>query len=110
MRAVSASRRGGVVASLMMLFACDSSYPMSFVCASDAGPECPPEQACPELPLGPNTCGDLPGVLGHDPIPAKVGRPPGCRARMPYGNPHYGGHQVICDCRDVGSPSWRCPI
>jgi hypothetical protein len=104
-----------LIAGFILLLACDShsGYSLMFVCSSDAGVECPHDQECPTLPLGPNSCGDLPGVLGHEPIPATAGRPLGCRARLPYGNPHYGDGQVICTCQTFTpprSPSWSCPI
>src|SRR5262245_12301051 len=44
------------------------SYPFTFVCESNSGPQCPPGEECPVVPEGSETCGDLPGLLGQLPI------------------------------------------
>jgi hypothetical protein len=104
-----------VVSSL----ACDTAttYPITFTCGQDGGTACPPGTACPALPLGIETCGDLPGVLGHPAIPVTVGRPLGCVVGLPYGNQYYGDSQQTCICAAAPgaspsspSPQWQCPI
>jgi hypothetical protein len=87
------------------------SYPLSFVCTSDAGSSCPAGQACPEVPRSATSCGDIPGVLGHPPIPQTSARPVGCMARLPFGNPYYLDMQVQCVCMTIaGTSSWQCAL
>jgi hypothetical protein len=92
------------------------SYPLSFTCDSSAGTSCPANQPCPEVPLSATSCGDIPGVLGHQSIPQTVGRPVGCVARLPYGNPYYLDAQVLCTCMvfSTGASSnptnWVCAL
>jgi len=94
------------------------TYTLSFVCSdnfgADAGADCPAGQPCPELPLSSSTCGDLPALLGQPAIPATAGRPNGCTANLPYGNPYYGNTQVKCVCMyfspTSAAPQWVCPI
>ena len=98
------------VALLLSSFACggEKTYSLRFVCEStDGGTYCPPGNECPIVPEASSSCGDLPGVLGHPPIPIVMARPVGCQARLPYGNPAYGGSQVTCTCT---SSSWFCGI
>jgi hypothetical protein len=98
--------------------ACDSSktYPVSFVCDSSGGPDCPAGAECPALPLGADACGELPGLFGHPATPVTTGRPIGCRVALSYGNPYYGDSQQTCTCSTLGSttspptPQWTCPI
>lgn len=106
--------------------ACDSSatdpvdpstkYPVTFICASNGGSACPPGTECPALPLGADTCGDLPGLFGHPTTPATTGRSVGCTVGLSYGNPFYADSQQVCTCSTlaaVGSPpasQWECPI
>jgi len=97
--------------------ACDStkSYPLDFVCETPGSAACPVGTVCPALPLGPDTCGDLPGLFGHPPTIVTKGRPVGCRVNLPYGNPYYGDSQQSCTCESqIGSasaaPAWLCPI
>jgi hypothetical protein len=101
---------------LLTCFACDSktTYPVTFTCGSTGGPSCPPGSECPALPLGPDTCGDLPG---DPPTSVSVGRPLGCVVGLSYGNPFYGDSQQTCECTaEPGSPTgsttpqWECPI
>ncbi len=89
--------------------ACDSEYPLRFIC-EPGGDGCPHRSQCPEVPLGADSCGDLPGLFGHPAIPATVGRPVGCQALLPYGNPAYGNTQQPCTCDDNGGPApgWTC--
>jgi hypothetical protein len=89
------------------------TYSLRFVC--DPGhAECPAGQPCPEVPLSSPSCGDLPGVFDHDPIPATVGRPIGCVAMMPYGNPYYADAQLQCTCfadaPATGTVGWACAL
>ena len=102
----------------LLSFACDSAktYPVTFVCDPTAGTTCPPGTECPVLPLGADSCGDLPGVLGHPSTPVTTGRPVGCRVGLSYGNPYYADSQVMCTCGTTFSspsspaPQWTCPI
>ena len=75
--------------------ACDSAktYPIAFVCEPDGGSDCPSGDPCPALPLGSDTCGDLPGLFGHPTTPVTTGRPIGCTVGLPYGNPYYADEQ-----------------
>ena len=102
------------IAFLLPAFACDSAktYPVTFVCEPTAGAECPPGEACPALPFGSDTCGDLPGLFGHPTTTVTTGRPLGCRVGLSYGNPYYGDSQVTCTCASISSqtPAWQCPI
>jgi hypothetical protein len=91
----------------------DAGYPIVFICAVDVdgGADCPPGQTCPEVPLSSTSCGDLPGVLGHDSIPQTAGRPLGCWVSLPYGNPYFNNDQVTCVCSNqLGGAQWLCPI
>jgi hypothetical protein len=109
---------GATIVLLLPSLACDSekTYPVTFVCEPTAGPACPPGTECPALPLGADTCGDLPGLFGHPPTPVTTGRPVGCTVGLSYGNPYYAGSQQTCTCSTtVSSPSspapqWACPI
>jgi hypothetical protein len=98
-------------------------YDSYFRCGAPGTPDCPAGAECPEVPLGTNACGDLPELLDSDPIPADAGRPLGCEAGLPYGNPSYGDSQVVCFCKEgpvrttsdagvVGRypADWQCPI
>lgn|SRR5262249_15056608 len=87
----------------------------------DAGPACPNSQPSPTLLLDDTACGDLPPLFNHDPIRLDAGRPPGCMARLPYGNPFYAYTQQTCICTSaptnvVGAPDappapeWQCPL
>jgi hypothetical protein len=97
--------------------ACDStkSYPLKFMC-EPGGDACPTGTECPALPLGGDTCGELPGLFGHPVTPVTEGRPVGCTVFLPYGNPYYGDSQQACTCTAaVSSPSspgprWLCPV
>ncbi len=92
------------------------SYPLSFVCDSNAGTSCPANQPCPEVPLSATSCGDIPGVLGHQSIPQTVGHPVGCVAWLPYGNPYYLDAQVQCTCMgsstgaSTNPSNWACAL
>jgi|SRR4051812_14752059 hypothetical protein len=101
--------------SLLLLssFGCGpKTYPLTFVCEADGGAECPAGEVCPIVPEGPNACGDLPSVLGHDPIPIDMARPRGCLAGLPFGNPAYADDQQTCSCSTAinASPMWLCGI
>jgi hypothetical protein len=101
------------VAVLLPLSACDSdkTYSVSFVCESDGGAGCPSGDECPVVPEGTDACGDVPGVLGHEPMPIDMARPVGCRVGLAYGNPAFGDSQVVCTCSSNASPAtWWCPI
>lgn len=90
------------------LTACGANkYPITFVCSSQAGASCPAMQPCPEVPLGPGVCGDLPGFFGNPKIKVETGRPDGCMVGLPYGNPYYGDIQQSCLCEGGG---WVCPL
>jgi len=96
------------VTLLLSSFACgEKTYSLKFVCESTGGAQCPPGDECPVVPEGSSACGDLPGVLGHAPIPIEMARPVGCQSWLPYGNPYYGDSQVTCTCT---SSSWLCGI
>jgi hypothetical protein len=91
----------------------DKTYPVTFVCASNTGASCPLGEACPELPLSSDSCGDLPGLFGHPATPETTGRPVGCRVGLSYGNPYYSDTQVMCTCTALttsAAPEWICPI
>jgi hypothetical protein len=63
------------------------------------------------MPLSATSCGDLPGVLGHDQIPQTTARPLGCWVSLPYGNPYFSNEQVTCLCTNQqGAAQWLCPI
>jgi hypothetical protein len=101
---------------LFPLSACDSekAYPLKFICDPNGGPACPPGSECPELPLGADTCGDLPGLFGHPSTPVTTGRPVGCTVYLPYGNPYYSNSQQDCTCTtgvstSSSAPAWACP-
>ena len=102
--------------SLLPWLACDSTktYPVKFLC-EPGGSACPEGTECPELPLGADTCGDLPGLFGHPATPVTKGRPVGCTVWLSYGNPYYGDTQQDCTCTaNISSPSsssatWVCP-
>ena len=102
--------------ALLLPSACDieKTYPVTFVCTSNAGADCPPGESCPELPLSSNnSCGDLPGVLGHPATSVTTARPVGCRVGLSYGNPYYSDSQVMCTCTGTTPsvpPDWLCPI
>lgn len=91
--------------------ACDPEYPLRFIC-EPGGDGCPHRSECPEVPLGPDSCGDLPGLFGHAAIPMTAGRPVGCQALLPYGNPAYGNTQQSCVCNTSIGPAatWWCPV
>jgi hypothetical protein len=106
------------ISFLLPSLACDSSpktYPVSFVCDTTGGTTCPPGAECPTLPLGADTCGDLPGMFGHPATPETVGRPVGCIVRLSYGNPNFGNSQQSCTCITLTMPTsstatqWICP-
>jgi hypothetical protein len=109
---------GAVIIFLYPSLACDSprTYPVTFVCDSTADSACPPGAECPTLPLGTDSCGDLPGLFGHPATPVAIGRPVGCTVRLSYGNPYYGDSQQTCTCSTLGTstspptPQWLCPI
>ncbi|HXU04431.1 MAG TPA: hypothetical protein VN903_25895 [Polyangia bacterium] len=86
------------------------TYPLTFTCDVDAGAACPAGQTCPAVPLSSTSCGDIPANLGHDAIPQSTGRPIGCTAGLPYGNPFYTDMQVICVCMDFGGTRWVCAL
>ncbi len=88
------------------------TYPMTFVCLPDGGPDCPAGEPCPEVPPSSESCGDIGSILGHPPITVSPARPIGCRAGLTYGNPYYGDTQVECDCSMLFSDKavWQCPI
>ncbi len=108
---------GAAIIFLLPSLACDSakSYPVSFVCDSTGGTACPPGTECPEVPLGTDNCGDLPGMFGHPATTVTKGRPVGCIVRLPYGNPNFGGSQQTCTCMTLAAPpappstQWMCP-
>ena len=90
-------------------------YPMTFVCLADAGPDCPSGQPCPEVPLSSAACGDIPANLGHEAIHQTTGRPVGCWAGLPYGNPYYTDTQVPCLCManwisSGTAAGWACAL
>lgn len=105
---------GAAVILLSMSPACESEkpYPVRFICESNGGTECPPGSECPELPLGLDTRGDLPGLFGHPSTPVTKGRPVGCTVGLSYGNPYYSDTQQSCTCRATHSSvaRWECPI
>jgi hypothetical protein len=106
---------GAAIVFFLPCFACESgkTYPVTFVCEPTGGLTCPPEGECPALPLGSDTCGDLPGLFGHPPTSVTVGRPVGCEVGLSYGNPYYGDSQQTCTCTmDSSSPTpkWECPV
>jgi len=108
---------GVAVALLLPTVACGpKTYPIRFVCGASGGTDCPPGSECPALPLGADTCGDLPGLFGHQPIRVTYGRPVGCEVGLPYGNPYYSDTQQGCTCSTLGattsqaSPQWICGI
>ncbi|HET6281502.1 MAG TPA: hypothetical protein VFH73_11055 [Polyangia bacterium] len=97
----------------LLAVACDSDYPVSFICEPNGGADCPAGKACPTVPLGSGGCEDLPGLFGHQPTKVPAGRPRGCRVDLSYGNPYYGDTQQICICASVSpmSPAtWGCPV
>jgi hypothetical protein len=94
---------------------------VSFQCNPSGTDVCPADRACPEVSLGADGCEDLPSLFGHPSIPVDVGRPVGCIARLPYGNPYFGNAQQTCDCQrvpfangadadELEKPHWECPI
>jgi hypothetical protein len=102
-----------VLLSLLTMAGCETSYPVSFKCTDQGGEACPVLETCPEVPLGTDACGDLPGLFGHDPTPVKVGRPVGCSVGLSYGNPYYGDDQQVCVCGRTGAngmSSWQCGV
>jgi len=108
---------GVAIMFLHPTLACDSSetYSVRFVCGSTGGTACPPGTECPELPLGSDSCGDLPGLLGNPATRVMTGRPLGCSVGLAYADPS-GNNQQTCTCSTLGSstsPStaqWLCPI
>ncbi len=97
---------------LLLLSFAACGYDLAFRCVP-GGPDCPADTACPGVPLGSGGCEDLPALFDNDPIPANVGRPVGCQALLPYGNPYYGDSQQDCTCvaADGKVPThWECPI
>src|SRR5262249_2921676 len=93
-------------------FVAGCGYDLSFRC-KPGGPDCPVDTACPAVPLGSGGCEDLPALFDNDSIPADLGRPVGCQALLPYGNPYYGAtHQAWpCVAADGAQPThWSCPI
>jgi hypothetical protein len=108
---------GAAIILLLPSPACDSkkTYPVRFVC-EPGGSACPPGTECPALPLGGDTCGDLPGMFGHPSTPVTVGRPVGCTVWLSYGNPYYADSQQECTCSATveshtpSTPQWSCPI
>src|SRR5215831_12854423 len=88
-------------------------YQWTFRCEPD-GPDCPKGQACPTLPLGSGGCEDFGPMLDHDAIKVDAGRPPGCLAGLPYGNPFWDNAQVTCICVSFNDPepgaAWSCPL
>ncbi len=107
--------RAMLILGALVVAACsgDPSYELSYRCQADAG-VCPAVgRVCPTVPLASDGCDDIPSVLGHDGIPADAGRPLGCIAALPFGNPSYGNSQVDCVCAKLGTndpPHWLCPI
>jgi len=109
---------GAAILFLLPSMACDSdsakTYPVTFVCEPTAGTVCPPGTECPALPLGADTCGDLPGGFGHPATPVTKGRPVGCMVGLSYGNPYWGDTQQTCSCTIIVSspsspaPQWVC--
>lgn len=90
-------------------------YPLTFICGSDAGADCPSGQPCPEVPLSSAACGDIPMNLGHEAILETTGHPVGCMARLPYGNPYYLDTQVQCVClanwiASSTAAGWACAL
>jgi hypothetical protein len=102
-----------IAVAALGLGACDREYPVRFVC-SPGGPDCPASEQCPELPLAPDRCGELPGLFGHPPTPVTTGRPIGCMVWLSYGNPYYGDSQQTCTCEVQPLASslamWSCPL
>jgi hypothetical protein len=75
------------------------TYPVTFVCQPDGGPDCPPGEECPVVPEGPDTCGDdLGGTYGHPILPIDMARPVGCLVGLSYGDPYFGDTQIRCYC------------
>jgi len=110
---------GAAIFCLLAMPACDDStktYPVKFVCESTGGTTCPAGSECPALPLGADTCGDLPGLFDHPSTPVTKGRPIGCTVWLSYGNPYYGDSQQVCTCTILNpsasssTPKWSCPI
>jgi len=109
---------GATVILIQTSLACDAppTYPVSFTCDSTGSTACPAGAECPALPLGADTCGDLPGLFGHPATPVTAGRPVGCLVSLSYGNPYYGGSQQTCNCSTLElppsqpAPQWICPI
>ena len=97
---------------IILTTAVGCGYDLTFLC-NPGGPDCPKDQQCPTVPLGSGGCEDLPGVLDHAPIKVDAGRPIGCSAGLPYGNPFFGNSQQFCECIE-GAPgdaaSWQCPL
>lgn len=95
----------------------EPSYDMTFRCGERGGSDCPLDKTCPELPLGAGGCDDIPSLFEQPAIPATVGRPVGCVARLPYGNPYYDYNQQFCICGGLVTPDdgghkdrWTCPL
>ena len=111
---------GAAVSFLLPSPACDSTatktYPVRFVCEPTGGTACPSGTECPELPLGADACGDLPGLFGNAPTTVTKGRPVGCTVWLSYGNPYYADSQQECTCTATVSSSsssalqWLCPV
>jgi hypothetical protein len=102
----------GLLLAGLTIGACGDDYQLRYTCDQVDGGMCLTAQGCPALPLGTeNTCGDLPGFFGHEPITVDVARPEGCGAFLPYENPFYPGSPQTCFCsKDFSSTvSWRCP-
>jgi hypothetical protein len=91
---------------------CGRDYPMSFKCDDHHEDLCPTGAECPEVPLDSSSCGELPGLFGHEPIPTNTARPMGCVVELPYGNPNYGDDQQGCICQSMpdGTAGWACPV
>src|SRR5512143_3645643 len=105
-----------VFALVVALGACLASpvYDLSFQCTSSGSPDtCPSGETCPTVPLGAGGCEDIPPLLTNAPIPLDAGRPEGCEAALPYGNPNFPSSQVVCLCPKLSPdrPVQRiCPL
>ena len=78
---------GATLICLWAMPACDDSaktYPVRFVCESPGDTACPAGSECPALPLGADTCGELPGLFGHPATPVTKGRPVAIDGRLEW--------------------------
>jgi hypothetical protein len=105
--------RGSVLVFLLVA-GCGPGYELEFTCGDRQGPDCPDvDKECPTLPLGSGGCEDVPSLFGHPVIHVDVGRPKGCVAHLPYGNPYYSDTQEDCYCQPQGYDkqlAWMCGL